>query len=132
MQRLTFELIGVKTPLIQGNSEEIRIRTSELGFIDPSIILKTDDTVNVIRDKNIYTIQTNLHIDNEPNVVSDTSTITLTKSNHGIQELLVNADTYGDPGYVEVTDYTVVGSVITLDSDEYNGKEAFIKYLTTK
>ncbi len=132
MQRLTFEMIGVRTPTTQTDSESVRIRMSDVGYIDPSIILKTDNTVNVIRDKNIYTISTNLSIDNEINSVSETSTITLLKDNHGIQELLVNADTIGNPGYVEVTDYTVVGNVITLDSTDYNGKEAFIKYLTTK
>jgi hypothetical protein len=132
MQSKTFELIGVKAPLTQSNSEEIRIRTSELGFIDPSIILKTDETVSISIDKHIYTISTNIKIDTETNIVSSTQTITLLKENLGIQELLVNADSDDDPGYVEIVDYTVQDNVITLDSDEYNGKEAVIKYLTTK
>jgi len=132
MQRLTFELIGVRTPTAQADSETVRIRMSDIGFIDPSIILKTDNTVNVSRDKNIYTISSNLTIENEINAVSSTSTITLNKDNHGIQELLVNADTIGNPGYVEITDYTTTGNVITLDSQDYDNKEAFIKYLTSK
>ena len=132
MQQLTNELIGVKAPLTSINSEEIRIRTSELGFIDPSIILKTDDTVSVTRNNHIYTISTNLSIDNEENVVSDSSTITLNKDNFGIQELLVNADDAGDPGYVELIDYTVSDRIITLSTSDYDGKEAVIKYLTTK
>jgi len=131
MQRLTFELIGNKTPLTENNSEDIRLRTSSLGFIDPSIILKTDNTVSITRNNNIYTISSNLIIGSETTIVSDTSSITLLKDNYGIQELLVNADDFGEPGYVELTDYSVDANVITLDTDEYNGKEAVIKYLTT-
>ena len=131
MQQLTFELIGVKSPLTESNSEDIRLRTSELGFIDPSIILKTNNTVSITRDNNIYTISTNLIIDNESALVSSTNTITLSKDNYGIQELLVNADTADDPGYVEIVDYTVSGNIVTLDTTEYNGKEAIVKYLTT-
>ena len=132
MQRLTNEMIGVKIPLSKLDSEDYRIRLSALGFIDPSIILKTDNTVMVSRKKNIYTISTNLSIDNEKNIVTDDSTIILHKDNHGIQEILVNVDTVDDPGYAEITDYTVVERVITLDTDEYNGKDTFVKYLTHK
>ena len=132
MQRLTFDLIGSRAPITESDSEIVRIRLSDIGFINPSIILKTDDTVNVSIDKYIYTISSNLTIKNEENIVSETATITLLQNNHGIQELLVNAETIGNPGYVEITNYTVLDNIITLDSAEYNGKEAFIKYLTTK
>jgi len=131
MQSTTFELIGVKAPLTEINSEDIRLRTSRLGFIDPSIILKTDNSVLVTRNKNIYTISSNLSIDVESTFVSSTGTITLSKINYGIQELLVNAEEVGDPAYVEIIDYVVDGNTITLDSDEYNDKETLIKYLTT-
>lgn len=131
MQRLTFELIGNKPPLTENNSEDIRLRTSSLGFIDPSIILKTDNTVSITRDNNIYTISSNLIIGSETTIVSDTNTITLLKDNYGIQELLVNADDFGEPGYVELSEYSINNNVITLDTDEYNGKESVIKYLTT-
>jgi len=130
MQRLTFELIGAKASLTEYNSEDIRLRTSELGFLDPSIILKTNNTVSITRDNNIYTISTNLILDTETTLVSSSNTIALSKDNHGIQELLVNADEIGTPGYVEITDYTINGRIITLDSTEYNGKETVIKYLT--
>ena len=74
MQRLTFELIGVRTPTTEADSETVRTRMSDIGFIDPSIILKTDNTVNVLRDKNIYTISSNLTIESEFNTVSSSST----------------------------------------------------------
>lgn len=131
MQQLTFDIIGIKPPLTEYNSEDIRLRTSELGFIDPSIILKTDNTVSITRNNNIYTISTNLIIDVETSAVSTSSTITLSRDNYGIQELLVNADSIGTPGYVEIINYTVSGRIITLDTTEYNEKEVIIKYLTT-
>ena len=129
MQRLTFELIGTR-PLLTINTDSIRIRMSNLGFIDPSIILKTDDTVKITRDNHIYTISTNLRIISETNSVSPSNTITLSQKNFGIQELLVNADEIGVPGYVEITNYSVVDNTITIDDSEYSEKEAVIKYLT--
>lgn len=132
MQRLTFELIGAKAPLTQLNSEDIRTRTSELGFIDPSIILKTDNTVSVSINKNIYTISTALSADVETGLVSTSSTITLLKDNHGIQDVLVNIEKKGEPAYVEYFNYTIVNGVITLNTADYDDKEYIIKYLTTK
>lgn len=133
MQKLTRELIGTKTPLTQTDSESIRLRMSELGYLDPSIILKTDDTVNVDIDKNIYTISTNLQILNESTTVDGSSTITLNKVNLGIQEVLVNMElTNDDPAYGEITDYAVTNNVITLNTSDYNNKLAVVKYLTSK
>jgi len=131
MQRLTFELIGTRAPATETDSESIRIRMNGIGYLDPSIILKTDPTVKITRENNIYTISSNLTIINEANTVSGTDII-LNNKNYGIQELLVNADDLGDPGYVEITNYIVTDSVITLDTMDYDGKEAFIKYLSVK
>jgi len=132
MQRLTFELIGVRTPTTEADSETVRTRMSDIGFIDPSIILKTDNTVNVLRDKNIYTISSNLTIESEFNTVSSSSTITLKKDNYGTQEVLINVETSDAPGYAEIIDYTTTGNVITLNTHDYDNKDAFIKYLTSK
>jgi len=131
MQSLTFEMIGARPPVELLDSEEVRVRLNNIGYLDPSIIIRTDNTVALNIDKNVYTITSNLILDSEQLLV-DGSTILLSKDNFGIQELLVNVETSTDPGYVEVINYIYDNRNITLDTDEYDGKEVFIKYLTIR
>lgn len=133
MQRLTNQIIGTRAPLSINDSENIRLRMSSLGYLDASIIIQTDNTVNVTIDKNIYNISTNLQIISENTIVSNEQTIMLNKSNFGIQEILVNMElTNDDPAYGEITEYTVLDNIITLNTTEFNNKVAIVKYLTTK
>lgn len=132
MQRLTYEMIGTRIPFDPvTSSEDARLRLNTIGYLDPSIILKTDNTVLVQRDRNVYTIKSNLIMTSESSTVSDSATITLSKPNFGIQELLVDTGDIGNPGYVEVIDFSTTGNIITLDSQDFNGNAAFIKYLST-
>jgi len=133
MQNTTFNMIGVKVPLTISDSENIRLRMSDLGYLDPSLILQTDNSVNVTINKNVYTISSNLHIIQETPIISNDSTITLSKPNFGILEVLVNMEaTNVTPAYGELMDYTVSTNVITLNSIEYKNKLSSIKYLSTK
>jgi len=131
MQSLTFEMIGARPPVELLDSEEVRVRLNNIGYLDPSIIIRTDNTVALNIDKNVYTITSNLILDSEQLLVNG-STILLSKDNFGIQELLVNVETSADPGYIEVINYVSDNKIITLDTDEYDGKEVFIKYLTIR
>jgi len=133
MQRLTNQLIGPRVPLTSTDSENVRLRLSDIGYLDTSLILKTDDTVKVSIDRNIYTISTNLQIISEESTVSSSSTITLSKENFGIQEVLVNMEeSNDDPAYGEIKNYTVTDNIITLNTADYNNKLTYIKYLSTK
>ena len=131
MQSLTFEMMGARPPIDLLDAEDIRLRLNNIGYLDPSIIIRTDNTVALNIDKNIYTITSNLIIDSEQLII-DGSTIVLSKDNFGIQELLVNVETSDDPGYIELINYTFDNRNITLDTDEYDSKEVFIKYLTIR
>lgn len=132
MQRLTFNMIGSRQPVSVLNPEDVRERMSRLGYLDPSMILKTDNSVVISIDKNIYTISSNLTFTNEENIVTTSGTIVLTKDNFGVQEVLVNMElTNDEPAYGELTNYNVVGNTITLNTQEFNNKLAHIKYLTT-
>ncbi len=130
-QSLTFELMATRTPL-PIKDDDIRLRMSTLNIIDPSIILKTDDTVLVSVDKNIYTIQSNLSIVTVELTVSETSTITLPTINLGIQEVLVNMDTEEDPAFGEIDDYAINEQILTLATNEYDNKTTIVKFLSTK
>lgn len=132
MQRLTFNMIGSRPPVSVLNPEDVRERMSRLGYLDPSMILKTDNTVAVSVDKNVYNISTNLELKFIKTYVSDTS-IELPSENYGIQEVLVNMETSNDsPAFGEVDDYTVSGQTIDIGTNLYNGKLAYVKYLTVK
>jgi len=132
MQRLTFNLIGPRPPVNELDAQNVRERMGLVGFLDPSFILKTDNTVNVTVEKNIYNISSNLQLRLVKTYVSDT-TITLPSSNFGIQEIIVNMEISNDsPAFGELDEYIVNDRVITLGTNLYNGKLTYIKYLTTK
>ena len=132
MQRLTFNMIGTRPPVNFLNPEEVRERMNTLGYLDPSFILKTDETVSVSVDKNIYSISTNLELKFIKTIVVDT-VITLPSENHGIQEILVNMEFSNDsPAFGEIDDYTVDGQTIDIGTNLYDGKLVYVKYLTVK
>ena len=132
MQRLTFNMIGTRPPVNFLNPEEVRERMNTLGYLDPSFILKTDETVSVSVDKNIYSISTNLELKFIKTIVSGTI-ITLPSENHGIQEILVNMEFSNDsPAFGEIDDYTVDGQTIDIGTNLYDGKLVYVKYLTVK
>lgn len=131
MQRLTFDMIGTRSPLTVNDSEIVRLRMNSIGYLDPSIILRTDSSVKVSIDKNVYTISTNVTLITESHIVSSSGTIILNKLNLGIQEVLVNMDTELDPAFGELMTYSTNNNIISLNTNDYNGKTAYIKYLTT-
>lgn len=135
MQRLTFNMIGSRPPVSVLNPELVRERMSMIGLIDPSIIIKTDDTVAVSIDRNIYNISTNLELKTVKLLVSAESTITLPSENHGIQELLVNMETMNESpafGELDTDEYSISGNMITLNTNLYANKLTYVKYLTVK
>jgi hypothetical protein len=125
-------MIGSRPPVSFLEAEDVRERMSGVGYLDPSFILKTDDTVAVSVDKNIYNISTNLEMKFIKTYVTDT-TITLPSENHGIQEVLVNLEVSNDsPAFGEIDDYTVDGQTIDVGTNFYDGKLAYVKFLTVK
>ncbi len=132
MQRLTFNMIGSRPPVSALNPQIVRERMGVLGFLDPSFILKADDTVVINVDKNVYSISANLEIKTFKTYVSNTS-ITLPSLNFGIQEVLVNMEVSNNsPAFGEFDEYTAIDQTIELGTNLYNGKLAYIKYLTVK
>lgn len=132
MQRLTFNMIGPRPPVNELDQQDVRERMGALGFLDPSFILKTDDTVSIGVDKNIYSISSNLQLKTITTFVSGTE-ITLPSANHGVQEILVNMEVSNDsPAFGEFMDYTVSGEIIDLGTNLYDGKIAYVKFLTIK
>ena len=130
MQRLTFNMIGPRPPFGLLDENLVRERLGKLGFLDPSFILKADNTVNVTVDKNIYNISSNLTIKMIKTYVANT-TITLPTVNHGVQEILINLEFSNDsPAFGEFDEYTVNGNVIDLGTNLYDGKLAYVKFLT--
>ena len=130
MQRLTFNMIGSRPPVGELDPIVIRERLGILGFLEPAFILKTDETVNVTVNKNIYSISSNLEIKTVKTYVSDTF-INLPTSNFGIQEILLNMEKSNDsPAFGEFIDYSVNNQIIDLRTNLYNGKMAYVKYLT--
>jgi len=132
MQRLTFNLIGSRAPALDLDPEDIRERMGILGFLDPSFILKTDESVTISVDKNIYNIRSNLELKLIKTYVTDTI-ITLPSSNYGIQEIIVNMEVSNDsPAFGEFDEYTVNDTIINLGTNLYDGKLTYIKYLTNR
>jgi hypothetical protein len=131
MQRLTFNMIGSRPPIDKQNESMVRIRLNDTGYFDAStIILPEDKTILIEKNKNIFKIKSNLRIQTDKTKVNDDSQIILTKLPYGIQEVLVDTDDVVSPGYVEIIDYKIEKNVITLNTDDYNGNSAIVKYLS--
>lgn len=132
MQRLTFNMIGPRPPVNDLDPQVVRERIGIVGYLDPSFILKTDDTVSVSVDKNIYSISSNLELKLVKTYVTNT-TVELPSENHGIQEILVNMEVSNDsPAFGEFDEYTVNGTTIDLGTNLYDGKLIYVKFLTVK
>ena len=131
-QRTTFNIIGPRPSVDMLDPQLVRARLSVLGFLDPSFILKSDETVVVSVDKNIYNVSSNLEFKVVKTVVNN-QTIILPTDNFGIQQILVNIETDNEfPAFGEIEDYTVVNRMIDLGTLEYTNRSAYIKYLTVK
>lgn len=132
MQRLTFNMIGPRAPVSDLDPQVVRERMGVVGYLDPSFILKTDDTVSISVDKNIYSISSNLEMKLFKTYVTDT-TVELPSENHGIQEILVNMEVSNDsPAFGEFDEYSVNGTTIDLGTNLYDGKLIYVKFLTVK
>lgn len=132
MQRLTFNMIGTREPVSALDPEDVRERMSNVGYLDPSFILRTDNTVVVSVDKNVYNISTNLEFKFLKTYVVDNN-IELPSKNYGIQEILVNMETSNDsPAFGEIDEYNVSGQTIDIGTNIYDTKIAYVKYLTEK
>lgn len=132
MQRLTFNMIGPRPPVSELDPQDVRERMGIIGYLDPSFILKTDDTVSVEVNKNIYSISSNIELKLIKTYVSDTI-ITLPSANYGIQEILVNMEVSNDsPAFGEFDEYTVNDTIIDLGTNLYDGKLTYVKFLTVK
>jgi hypothetical protein len=124
-------MIGPRPPVEFQNEYDIRIRLNETGYLYIStIVIPEDKTIVIEKDKNVFKVKSNLRIQTEKTQVNDNSQIILNKESYGVQEVLVETNDASSPGYVELIDYSVDGKVITLDTDEYNGNSAIVKYLS--
>lgn len=130
MQELTFELISDHNPI--QDPDVIREYLNRLTYLRASVILKHDNSVAITANKNIYTLKSNLTLVMELNLVDSYGRINLDKENYGVQEVLVNMEEESEPGFGEIINFTVYGQIIQIDSNEYNNKSAYVRYLTTK
>jgi hypothetical protein len=131
-QRTTFNMIGPRPPVNMINQQLVRERLGILGFLDPAFILKSDETVTVTVDSNVYSVSSNLEFKSFKTSV-DNKTITLPTENYGIQQILINMELSNDlPAFGEIDEYTVNQRVIDLGTNSYDGRTSYIKYLTIK
>jgi len=134
MQETYFEMIGIKDDLFDQTESDIRKRLNKTGFLDPSIIIETDNTVSVERTSNTYTIKSNLVLEFYEGEVELDNTIILPKTIYGVQEILVDVEDEDEPAYAEIYGFTYSDKTIYFsdDEDDHALKKCIVKYLTTK
>lgn len=132
MQRTTFNIIGPRPSIDFMNKQAVRERLGKLGFLDPSVIIKSDNSVSISTNKNTYYISSNLELKIHKTTVS-VNNITLPSENYGIQQILVNLEDSNDlPAFGEIDTYIVDGLNVIFENEQYDGKLTYVKYLTTK
>jgi len=132
MQRKTFNTIGNRPPIHKLEKNIVRERLGTLGFLDPAAIFKADKTVKIYVEKNIYNISSNLEFKTIKTFV-DNDKVVIPSENYGIQEIMVNLEEDNlNPAFGQIDDFVVDGQVVSLGTDSYGGRLAYVKYLTIK
>lgn len=132
MQRTTFNMLGPRPPVNTIDSQIVRERLGKLSYLDPSVIIKTDSSVAISVDKNVYTISSNLEFKTIKDLIVG-NTIPLPTDNFGIQEILVNLDDdNSSPAFAPIDGFDVNNKTVIFDTLDYHGKLCIIRYLTIK